>query len=145
MDILRSERGDRPLHALAPDAPSALWVRALPKQKCSVSLWRILLSLIKVRINKVRIEDAWLRQHFVWRIWVGLVVLQKRCGCNIQPWYRVTIWENMIYSGPLFYTILYRMNSYYLQARLALISQNHWFILVFRARLRGDYASPSVP
>ena len=56
---------------------------------------------------------------------------------HLQPWYRVTIWENMIYSGPLFYMILYRMNSYYLQARLAQISQNHWFILVFCASTRG--------
>ena len=58
-------------------------------------------------------------------------------GKESQPWYRVTIWENMIYSGPLFYMILYRMNSYYLQARLAQISQNHWFILVFCASTRG--------
>ena len=74
----------------------------------------------------------------------GKIVSPLQCGqfCYFnfppwQPWYRVTIWENMIYSGPLFYMILYRMNSYYLQARLAQISQNHWFILVFCASTRG--------
>ena len=33
---------------------------------------------------------------------------------HYQPWYRVTIWENIIYSAPVIYMILYRMNSYYL-------------------------------